>query len=223
MKLVIFDIDGTLCHSNHVDDKCYINAFKQTLNIDIENTDWNSYKYVTDYYVTYDIISNELNIKPDDSIISKVIDAYCECLKNRIAKNKNSFRAIPGSLELVNYLIDKPDSFVTGVATGGFMKTAKLKLDYLGFKFSEKNIYCSGKHKTKQEMINAFISNEETNRLRFTKVFYVGDRDYDRKTANDLGIDFLGVDFDRNDKLKNLGVNNVITDYKPIEKFLMLL
>jgi beta-phosphoglucomutase-like phosphatase (HAD superfamily) len=48
LKLIIFDIDGTLCNSNFVDDKCYIKAFKDITSIEIENSDWDSYKNATE-------------------------------------------------------------------------------------------------------------------------------------------------------------------------------
>lgn len=37
MKLIIFDIDGTLCHSKYVDDRCFIRAFEIVLGPTIKN------------------------------------------------------------------------------------------------------------------------------------------------------------------------------------------
>jgi len=78
MKLIIFDIDGTLCHSRYIDDKCYIQAFKRTLDIDVSNTDWNSYKHVTDLYVTKQIIFEQTGKEAETAVIEKIINYYAE-------------------------------------------------------------------------------------------------------------------------------------------------
>lgn len=52
MKLVIFGIDGTLCDFNNIDDTCFIQAFKDIFDIDITETNWDSYEHVTDTGIT---------------------------------------------------------------------------------------------------------------------------------------------------------------------------
>lgn len=223
MKLIIFDIDGTLCHSRYIDDKCYITAFKKALDISIENTNWDTYKHVTDYYTTYDIISKALNIIPTKEIMDKVIDIYAEELKYKVYQAENKYTAVPGSKALIDYLHENTDNFVTGIATGGFEKTAKFKLELLEINFHDENIYCSGKYRTKHEMINAFILKESDSGRTFEKIYYVGDREYDFRVAEELNIDFIGIDFKGNGKLRSLGIENVINNYEPIEKFLALI
>ncbi len=223
MKLIIFDIDGTLCHSRYVDDKCYINAFKKTLNIDIENTDWDSYKHVTDYYTTYDIIHKAIKGEPGRDIIDKVIDAYAEELRHKVLDAENKYCAVTGAKDLIRHLQNGKDLYTTGVATGGFEKTAKFKLGLLEINFPEDNIFCSGIYRTKHEMINAFISKEKAKGNNADKIIYVGDREYDYNVAKELSIDFIGIDFKNNGKLRSLGIEKVINDYEPIEKFLELI
>lgn len=222
MKLIIFDIDGTLCHSRYIDDKCYITAFKKAFNISIEHTNWDTYKHVTDYYTTYDIISKALNIKPTKVIMDKVIDIYAEELKYKVFQVENKYTAVPGSKALIKYLQENTDNFVTGIATGGFEKTARFKLELLGINFHDENIYCSGKYRTKHEMINAFKQKESDAGKTFEKIYYVGDREYDFNVSKEINIDFIGIDFKGNGKLKSLGIEKVIDNYEPMEKFLTL-
>ncbi|MBZ0201746.1 MAG: HAD family hydrolase [Ignavibacteria bacterium] len=223
MKLIIFDVDGTLCHSKYIDDKCYINAFKKALNINIENTNWDTYKHVTDYYTTYDIISKSLNIKPTKDIIDKVIDTYAEELRYKVYQVENKYTAVPGSKELIKHLQEQSELYVTGIATGGFEKTAIFKLELLGLDFPKENIFCSGKYVTKHEMIKAFIQKENDNGRILERVLYVGDREYDYIVTKELNIDFIGIDFRGNGKLRSLGIEKVINNYEPIEKFLELI
>lgn len=223
MKLIIFDIDGTLCHSKYVDDKCYINAFKKILNINIENTNWDSYKHVTDYYTTYDIIQRSLNIEPTIELMNRVINTYADELRHKVFQVENKYTAVPGSKELISYLLENSDKYITGIASGGFEKTAKFKLELLEINFPNENIYCSGKYRTKHEMINAFMQNEIDAGRTFKNIFYVGDREYDYKVSEELNIGFIGIDFENKGKLKELGIEKVINDFDPIEKFLALI
>ncbi|MEO8514839.1 MAG: HAD family hydrolase [Ignavibacteria bacterium] len=223
MKLIIFDIDGTLCHSKYIDDKCYINAFKKALNIDIENTNWDSYKHVTDYYTTYDIILKSTNIEPDEAMINKVINIYAEELAYKVYQVENKYTIVPGAKTIVDYLQANGELYVTGIATGGFEKTAKFKLELLGLHFPDENIFCSGKYRTKHEMINAFIAKENNKGNSFEKIFYTGDREYDYSVAKELNIHFIGIDYKMNGKLKALGIKRVLSSFEPNENFLKLL
>lgn len=223
MKLIIFDIDGTLCHSRFIDDKCYIQAFKKALGIDIKNTDWNTYKHVTDYYVTYQILLNETGKEPAKELIEIIIDHYAEELKFQINKEDTFFTVIPGVLQLFNYLTNNKNEFHIGIATGGFHKTAIHKLDRIGIKLPKDHIYSSNNYETKHEMIIDFMSKKSSSNLKFDKVIYVGDREYDYNVSKELNIDFVGIDFKGNGKLKSLRIKKVINNFEPIENFLKLI
>ncbi|MBN8585045.1 MAG: HAD family hydrolase [Ignavibacteria bacterium] len=223
MKLIIFDIDGTLCHSRNVDDKCYIKAFKKTLGIDISNTDWNSYKHVTDLYVTKEIIKNETGSLPGNEIVEAIIDNYAEELKQQINAEETLFTAIPGIKELFDYFSTNQTNYVAGIATGGFLKTAMYKLNRIEIHLPSELIYSSNDFDTKQEMLREFIKIQSAINSGINKIVYVGDRVYDYNAAKDLDIDFVGIDFKNNGKLKSLGIEKVINDYKPMEKFLALI
>jgi len=222
MKLIIFDIDGTLCHSRYIDDKCYIEAFKQALGIDVSNTDWNTYKHVTDLFITKKIILEQTGIEAESAIIEKIIDYYAEELKKQINKEESLFIPIPGVAELFRYLIKESTEYQIGIATGGFLKTAMYKLNRIGISLPQENIYSSNNYDTKHEMISHFMNEQTAMKRKIQKVIYVGDREYDQKVAEDLKIDFIGIDYRNSGKLKLAGIEKVVNDYEPIEKFLSL-
>jgi len=64
MKYIIFDIDGTLTNTKKVDDECFINAFEQTFDINIEQVNWEDIANVTDWGITEEIILREKGGKP---------------------------------------------------------------------------------------------------------------------------------------------------------------
>ena len=48
MKLVLFDIDGTLINSVKTDDECFVQTFDELYDIDLTKANWNEYTHVTD-------------------------------------------------------------------------------------------------------------------------------------------------------------------------------
>jgi phosphoserine phosphatase len=48
MKLIVFDLDGTLTATNAVDDECFARALHIVFDIDLINTNWTAYSHVTD-------------------------------------------------------------------------------------------------------------------------------------------------------------------------------
>ncbi|MCC5668027.1 HAD family hydrolase [Nostoc sp. CHAB 5784] len=48
MKLVMFDIDGTLTESNSLDDESYLQALHEVFGFSEILSDWTSYTHVTD-------------------------------------------------------------------------------------------------------------------------------------------------------------------------------
>ncbi len=48
MKLLVFDLDGTLTKTNAVDEECFVQAFADVFSIRDVNTRWSEYDHVTD-------------------------------------------------------------------------------------------------------------------------------------------------------------------------------
>ena len=45
------------------------------------------------------------------------------------------------------------------------------------------------------------------------QIIYFGDGEWDYKTCQNLGVDFIGIDIENNGKLSKLGANVVFHDY----------
>jgi HAD superfamily hydrolase (TIGR01549 family) len=222
MKLIIFDIDGTLCRSEIADDRCFLNAFRNTLGIEVNNSNWDSYKHATDLKIVGQILE-DFKRKSDTESINQIIDAYTEELRILLDNDLNCFTVIPGAKELLKYLSEN-DGYEIGIATGGFIEPAKYKLMKLDFNIERFETRSSDNFGTKAEMISDIIETFKTNNnIKHEKVFYVGDREYDFKTAKELNINFIGIDFDNNGRLKDLGAEIIFKDFEPIEKFLKVI
>lgn len=223
MKLIIFDIDGTLCHSKYADDQCFINTFKIVYGIKLKNTNWESYNHATELNIVKQILK-EFKRNSDDDSINKIIEVYTNEIRSSLQNDVNSFTEIPGAKQLIEFL-NNTNEYTIGIATGGFLKPAKFKLTELGFNFNNIPIFSSDGIITKFEIITQLIKyfRDKFNTSDFDKIIYVGYRKYDYDTTVELGIDFIGIDYERNNNLKEIGIKNVLNDYFPINNFLSLL
>jgi beta-phosphoglucomutase-like phosphatase (HAD superfamily) len=70
MNLVMFDVDGTLTATNTVDTHCFVQAFKEVLNIDLIDTDWSNYKQSTDSGIVAEIIERHTGSPASDEDLS---------------------------------------------------------------------------------------------------------------------------------------------------------
>ncbi|MCC5623122.1 hypothetical protein [Nostoc sp. CHAB 5715] len=64
MKLVMFDIDGTLTESNSLDDESYLQALHKVFGFSEVSSDWTSYSHVTDACILKEVCQSQLGRVP---------------------------------------------------------------------------------------------------------------------------------------------------------------
>ncbi|MDF1697343.1 MAG: HAD hydrolase-like protein [Saprospiraceae bacterium] len=223
MKFVIFDIDGTLTDTKNVDDKCFIEAFEQTFDINIEHINWESITHVTDWGITEEIIERELKRKPYQEEYQTMISNFLYLLQQEKNKDFSQFGAVEGAVSFFNRLRVE-DGIKLGIATGGWAKPALLKLSTIGLDsrdvcFSNSSFYKSREEITK-DVIHQLCAKTQN---KPTKITYFGDGLWDYNTCQNLGIDFIGIDVNGNRKLKNLGVQSVFKDFTSMDQLMQLI
>ncbi|MDH7447816.1 HAD family hydrolase [Aquimarina mycalae] len=217
MKLIIFDIDGTILDSVNADDKCFIKTFKDLFKIDLTNVDWNDFKNVTDTGLTIEIFQKWFNREPKKEDIENIKSYF----KSLLINHTQQFTEIEKSLSFIKLISIKPD-FEIGFATGGWKETAELKCNSVGLNLNDYIFKSSNDHYKRGEIIEFVIKDalKKNNVSEFESITYFGDGLWDYKTTQTLGIDFIGVDFKKNRKLKNMGVEKVIANFVESEKIL---
>lgn len=217
MKLIIFDIDGTILDSVNADNKCFAQTFKDLYQIDLTNTDWNDFKNVTDTGLTNEIFETLLHRVPEKDEIES-IKAHFKSLLNNLT---NEFIEIEKSISFIKSLSIKPD-FEIGFATGGWKETAELKCNSVGLNLNEFIFKSSNDHFNRAKIIELVIKDalDKNNNEQFEFIMYFGDGLWDFKATIELGIDFIGVDFKNNNNLHNAGVEKIIKNYTESDKII---
>lgn len=218
MKLIIFDIDGTLLDTVTTDDKCFVKTFKNLYQIDLVDTDWNDFKNVTDTGLTIEIFEKWLNRKPKNKEIKTIKSHF----KNLLKDNVQHFTEIRGALSFIEFLSIQTD-FEIGFATGGWKETAELKCNTIGLNLNNYIFKSSNDHFNRAKIIELVIEEalNKHNIKEFESITYFGDGLWDFNTTKLLGIDFIGVDFKNTGKLKNTEVEKIIGNFVEAEKLFM--
>jgi hypothetical protein len=94
MKLVVFDIEGTLTQTGAIESECFIRSVRKVLGVENFETDWSQYQFVTDSGVVQEI-SQRYCDRPMSGALTK---AFHEHLVNRSPRTaKIDVSSYPGS------------------------------------------------------------------------------------------------------------------------------
>jgi phosphoglycolate phosphatase-like HAD superfamily hydrolase len=115
MHLLIFDIDGTLCDTNYIDELCLVHSAQQVLNIQNISSDWSTYKQSTDSGIILELIET-LNLDSEIDMYSTVKKSFIELLEKYYYSNPEYFLPIPGAKNIIPLLLK--EGFAIGIATG---------------------------------------------------------------------------------------------------------
>ena len=186
MQGVIFDIDGTLVESYHLDGECYRQAVVEVVGDVSFRSDWGDYPFVTDEGILRQVYSdNALIFKHSRDVRSR----FGQLVAKRLSLVPTSCAATPGACELVEKLRVDPN-FQIGFATGGWRHTAHLKLDHVGIRPAR--IPCRSSDDS-YDRIEIMESCRAAIGCSPGDAVYVGDGEWDMRATKELGWRFIGI------------------------------
>jgi phosphoglycolate phosphatase-like HAD superfamily hydrolase len=194
MNLIVFDIDGTLTQTNHIDTICFTKAIENNLHIQGLNNDWATYRYSTDSGLLTEIYHNYFGRMPTSIEQQCIQDSFVTYLKNAWANNPTSIQSIPGA-ETIFHKISQLQHWQIGIATGGWQQSALFKLNAANIPHETIPKAYANDHIERMEIIKVAINKVKTlhNVKAYQHIIYVGDRHWDAQVARKLNIGFIAI------------------------------
>ncbi len=225
MKLVIFDIDGTLTQTSRVDEICFTRAFADTHGLEILAEHWSGCPHVSDSGVTQHLFQYYFGRDPLDHESGAIKQRLVDLLEEHRRLDCSYFAEIPRAAETFNHLVESR-GWAKAIATGCWRPSAEMKLraasiEYHGVPggFAEDGV-------AREAIVGAAISRSR-NRYRrenFDRIVSVGDGVWDVRTAARLGLAFVGVASGaRAEALREAGAKHVVPDFEDTDRFFDLL
>ncbi len=222
MKLIIFDIDGTLTSTKHIDTLAFNQAIRQHLGIDDLNTNWNDYTYSTDSGILLEIFQAHLNRDPSVDELQVVQDQFVNLIRTRLSNSDKGQYALSGANAIFDHIHALGDWHVA-IATGGWLGSAVLKLEHANIPHVNIPKAYGNDHIERAEIIKIAVSRAKQayGVDDYQQTIYVGDRLWDYHAATRLDIGFIGV----GDELYQQGMEQFksILDYSSPSQFIKLM
>jgi phosphoglycolate phosphatase-like HAD superfamily hydrolase len=225
MKLVIFDIDGTLTQTSLVDEICFTRAFADTHGLEVLADHWVDCPHVSDSGVTRHLFQYYFGRDPRDHESGAIKRRLVDLLEEHHRLDQSYFAEIPRAAETFNRLVEGR-GWAKAIATGCWQPSAEMKLraasiNYHGVPggFAEDGV-------ARESIVGAAISRSRASyrRENFDRIVSVGDGVWDVRTAARLGLAFIGVASGaRAEMLREAGAKHVIPDFEDADRFFVCL
>ncbi len=221
MKLVIFDVDGTLTKTNEVDGVCFQLAFEQEFGLSKISCDWESYNHSTDQGIAKEVLTSYFNRNPLDSELSRARTRFIRNLREAYCSNPQDFREVPGAGSTLRLLREETD-WKVAIATGCWAESAKFKLQRAGIQTDTPFASCEDSI-SRDGIVSRVIEKAKFfyNCKDFATVVFVGDGVWDVTTAKTLGIGFVGISAnEKSQRLRKAGAKFICSDFQLTPVFL---
>lgn len=195
MRLVLFDIDGTLLNSGGVGRASMQRALSEVFG----SPGSPSYRYdgKTDKQIVRDVMRLEGHSDEHiDSRMTTLLDRYLDGLKTGIESRKFDVRPLPGVVEILDALEER-DDVVLGLLTGNVEAGARAKLTAAGIDPDRFRVNAFGSDHEHRPQLPAIAQRRFGEALGVEvagdKVIVIGDTPADIECGRELGARAIGV------------------------------
>lgn len=217
--LIMFDVDGTLVHSDRRDSSCFAETYEHIYGVAFPTLDWKHFPHVTDHVIFGTCIRQHFqrDYTPEEAQVFQ--QHYMELLRDRRRCAPEAFCEVPGARTLLESLQERDDVELS-IATGGWRKPAHIKLAHIGIRAEELPVVGGDFKETRDDILQEAITATGREAGDFSRIVYLGDAVWDVTTTHRLGFDFVGIRH-RGDieVLLESGSQTVLQDYRDHDRF----
>jgi phosphoglycolate phosphatase len=193
MKIILFDIDGTLLKSKPKEIDYWGMSIKKNFNLDIKEND-----IYREGMIDMEIMCKLLELhgikNPEKHpLFEKAMNDLGDFFNQAIKNKKIDIKIIPGVHELIKLLLK--NNIEIGILTGNIPNKAKAKLDYVGL-WDYFNIKAFGDKTTdRSKLVDLAIKDAKTKGLELNKndIIIIGDTLKDIKSAKKAGVKCIAM------------------------------
>ncbi len=221
--LVLFDIDGTLVHSDKKDSLSFAQSFEEVFQQPFPTIDWHQFPHVTDTTIFNTVFLRYFNRIASRQEHQNFINCYLDKLQQNRAAKPEDFREVPKAKHTFTRLMDETDLAV-GIATGGWKAPARIKLNHISINLNGTVLSGGDEKETREDILNEAIGLCRQQHPSIERIVYIGDALWDVRTSRNLGVSFIGVRHKGDvEVLEDVGARHVIRDYEDYEGFKRLI
>src|SRR6266536_1441278 len=218
MRLVVFDIDGTLTQTMKADDECFVRSLAEVCGFRDVDTDWSRYKHATESGVLQEIYESRTGRLPS-SIESSAFRQHFVGVLGQVS-SRVPFAPVPGAPVLLSRLAASPEHRVA-FATGAWRDSARLKMRSAGLCYDDYPAASSDDALDRESIIRWSMRRAAERYGRVGSTVYVGDGVWDARACRGVGIPFIGIATDtRAARLSAVGAVCVFPDFSDTDLFL---
>jgi phosphoglycolate phosphatase-like HAD superfamily hydrolase len=190
MRLVMFDIDGTLVDSMGFDTELFATAVEAELGGTVDR-DWGRYEHVSDSGIVAELVRTTGRDVERAEIASRVQRRFVRSVRDSLQREPLRLREIAGAKLLVERLLELPEVRVA-VATGGWEEPARLKLAHIGID-STRIAFASSSDAQARADIMRLAALRALGGAVAARATYFGDGAWDKRACEQLGFEFIAI------------------------------
>lgn len=222
MKLVMFDMDGTLTDGFAIEENCYVLAIEQALNLPGVKTEWETYTHTTASFCLEEIVRRARGHPPTVAESRAVQTRMVELMAEITRRTGRCTREIPGAAACMREL--RKRGYAIAIASGDWESTARHKFTTAGIPFEGlPSAFCDVAN-PRTDIMRAALARAAVHygRDRFDRVTYVADAAWDVRACRELGWPLVGITAGEfSSLLPTLGVTHVVPHYRDLDAFLL--
>jgi len=218
MRLVIFDIDGTLTDTVAVDARCFLQTFEVICGFKDVDPDWSGYANATDAGIYHEIFTTRTGRAPTvaetEQFQRHLVGLF------RAAAQARPFAPVSGAPQLLARLRQSAD-FQIALATGCWAEPARVKMTVAGMSYDDYPSASADDAPERESIIKLALARAaQLQDDKFSQAIYVGDGVWDAGACRKVGIPFLGIAAGaQREKLLAAGAAQILPDFFDQSRF----
>ena len=220
MRLVIFDVDGTLTDTA-IDTRCFLRAFVDVCGFAEVDSDWSRYKSATDPGVFCEVFESHNGRAPSSNEMTRFREYLVDLFLS--AARESPFPSIAGAPEMLARL-NRSSGYRVAIATGCWGDSARVKMASAGMDYDAYPSASADDAPERAAIIQLAVERAARRYGGFDDSVYIGDGVWDARACLALGVPFIGIGVaGQAEKLRQAGAVRVFPDLADGDEFLRFL